>query len=516
YLSGMSWHWAYVCSALSAVALAVSIPDLRRMSANHAVRRALCALALLAIWMLLLLALVRNYSGGMWSGDWVEHFDRTQFFLHRENTGHLFIGLYQLPARPPMMNLLAAFFLAQVGKGFPAFELCFGILNLIAFLPAMLLMNRLAPRGMRGFWFFIIALISSPFFAENVTYTWTKLFCAFYVLLGIALYLRRRPVLAFVMLAAGCLVHYSAGTFTLFLAGHYLWNFFRNRPRWRQLLAIIVLSLGLLGTWFGWSIQRYGVRATFAANTSVTDTSKFTPAQNSLKILKNIYDTVVPPIFRIDPRWHNQSALGFLRDAAFFYYQQNILFMIGSVGAVVAVSILFRVALQRRTPEKRFWFGLLAFCIPVAIATVGEYEPLGLAHAVLQPIALIGIAMVAAWIPRLPRWILIFLTTGWAFDFALGVWLQFYLENFSFTSISGPGGTHFWSMPVKLLAIAAENFGEKQTFHLKFIGDYCSSASTALLIVLAIVEAISLLLLWPLATYCSSRGSRRASDRKFS
>jgi hypothetical protein len=523
YLSGISWHWAYVGSLIALAMFLKTWPDTKRLLANHAVRQTVCGFFLLLIWTLLLLSLIRNYSGGRWFGDWFEHFDRANFFLHRGNVSTLFLNLYLLPARPPMMNLVAAFFLAQVGKGFPAFELCFAILNLCALFPAALLLNQLAPRGARGVWFLVMALLSSPFFAENVTFTWTKLFCAFYVLLAISLYLRRRPILAFTLLAAACLIHYSAGPFVLYFAGHYLWNFFRRKGNWRELLAIVAISAAFLFSWFGWSIQRYGLHTTLSANTAVTDAAKFSAAENLAKVAKNISDSIVPPITgRLDPRWQDQSTLAFVRDAAFFCYQQNILFMLGSVGAFVALWILWRTATKhlptRLNDQRIFWFGMIIFCIPVAIATVGEYEPLGLAHAVLQPLALIGIVAVAAYARWLPRWARQLLLLGWALDFLLGILLQVYLENMTFQQTI-VAGKQIWSMPVKMVIIAAQNFRIKAMMHLKFIGDYCASGAPALMLILMAVEVAGLCWLFSSGNrkhYDSASGNRRAVARKLS
>ena len=57
--------------------------------------------------------IIRNYSGALWSGDWLEHFQRSLFFLHHFPKDTPIYGEYLLPARPPMMNVLAAFFLGR-------------------------------------------------------------------------------------------------------------------------------------------------------------------------------------------------------------------------------------------------------------------------------------------------------------------------------------------------------------------------------------------------------------------
>ena len=45
-------------------------------------RRALGGYGFLLAWTLLILTIIRVYTGAFWSGDWLEHFQRTLFFLH--------------------------------------------------------------------------------------------------------------------------------------------------------------------------------------------------------------------------------------------------------------------------------------------------------------------------------------------------------------------------------------------------------------------------------------------------
>ena len=88
----------------------------------------------------------------------------------------------------------------------------------------------------------------NPAVMQNATYTWTKLLTAFFVILAVCLYLsgwRKRDSVrmtaAFCALAAGLLVHYSAGPYVVFFALHYLLVVFRTRPaKWKELAAIAV------------------------------------------------------------------------------------------------------------------------------------------------------------------------------------------------------------------------------------------------------------------------------------
>src|SRR5438105_5811574 len=221
-------HLALVFLASLALGLA-AWRDVVRLFRAPRVRQALAGFSCLLLWTLLLLGMIRNYSGANWYGDWLEHFQRTLFFLHHFPVGTPILLGYQLPARPPAMNELAAFFLAQVGDRFEIFQVVFAFLNLLIFLPSCLSMPVLAgPR--RTFVPPLVALFAmNPMVMQNVTYTWTKAFTAFYVVLGLSFYLAAwrkndfsRMIFAFGAVSMGFLVHYSAGPYLLFLTLHYL------------------------------------------------------------------------------------------------------------------------------------------------------------------------------------------------------------------------------------------------------------------------------------------------------
>ena len=225
-----------------------------------------------------MLAVIRNYSGALWSGDWLEHFQRSLFFLHHFAKDTPIYGEYLLPARPPMMNVLAAFFLGLTQDRFEIFQFVFVFLNLLVFLPCCLAMPMLGRVRKGSIVPLVVIFAMNPAVMQNATYTWTKLLTVFFVILAVRLYLsgwRKRDSVrmtaAFVALAAGLLVHYSAGPYVVFFALHYLLAVFRTRPaKWQELAAIAVSCGLLLFTWFGWSMAAYGVKPTFASNTSIT------------------------------------------------------------------------------------------------------------------------------------------------------------------------------------------------------------------------------------------------------
>ena len=179
----------YVLAAACAVAAIVVARDALRWVRGLRVRRVLAGYAFLLAWTLLVLAIIRNYSGALWSGDWLEHFQRTLFFLHHFPKDSPIYGLYLLPARPPMMNVLAAFFLALTQDRFEIFQFIFVFLNLLVFLPCCLAIPLLV--RVRKFSILPLAGIfaMNPALMQNATYTWTKLLTAFFVVLAICLYL---------------------------------------------------------------------------------------------------------------------------------------------------------------------------------------------------------------------------------------------------------------------------------------------------------------------------------------
>jgi hypothetical protein len=121
----------------------------RRLAACAQFRKTVFGFVLLLVWTLAILCMIRHYSGGQWWGDWLEHFQRSLFLLHHLGKDTAFLGLFPLPSRPPLMNLLGAFFMAQVGDRFELFQITFAFLNLLVFLPCSLLLPALTGRRRR-------------------------------------------------------------------------------------------------------------------------------------------------------------------------------------------------------------------------------------------------------------------------------------------------------------------------------------------------------------------------------
>ncbi len=432
-------------AAVCGVAGIAVAKDAWRLVRGLRVRRALAGYAFLLAWTLLVLAVIRNYSGALWSGDWLEHFQRTLFFLHHFAKDTPIYGQYLLPARPPMMNLLAAFFLGVTQDRFEIFQFVFAFLNLLVFLPCCLAIPVLVRVRKVSLGPLVGIFAMNPAVMQNATYTWTKLLTAFFVILAVCLYLsgwRKRDSVrltaAFVALAAGLLVHYSAGPYCVFFALHYLLVVFRGRPaKWKELAAIAITCGLLLFTWFAWSIAAYGVKPTFASNTSITPQMQV-QGSNLAKIAGNVFDSIVPRIAYDPAQVHvfdQPYAPAVVRDNVFLLYQTNLILSMGLIGGplVVWFAIAALRGGKRLGGERNFWLMLIGFSLLVGLAVVGERDYFGVAHLTLIPLELLGITLLAArFFSR--RLIALFIVAGCAVDFSLGVFFHARVQHLDNTA----------------------------------------------------------------------------------
>jgi hypothetical protein len=411
--------------------------DLSGLLRSFRVRRAVLGYAFLFLWAVAMLAMIRNYSGLDWGSDWLEHFQRSLFFLHRFPVHTPILGGYELPARPPMMNVLTAFFLAQTEDRFDLFQVISVFLNVLVFLPCCLMLPALGlarrPRVLP-----LVALFAlNPMVMENAMYTWTKSHSAFFVVLAFWFYLagwrkndRLRMAAAFLALSAGLLVHYSAGPYCALMGLHYLLRVFWKRPhKWRELAAIVVPCGLLLATWFAWSVAVYGPKVTFQSNTSVTAARGYR-GNNLSRIGANLVDSIIPYVLRGGLTNTGQpNPAGVLRDNAFGFYQVNLIFSMGLVGGPFVVWLLWGFV-RRRAPgihEWRFWRVLIPCCVIVGTGVVGERDLMGSAHLTLIPLEVLGLPLIAAAFPW-RRVAAIAIVAGCIVDFSLGVFLQARVE----------------------------------------------------------------------------------------
>ncbi len=446
-----------------------------------AVRRLLGLWAMVAGWCLGLLALVRSYSGGEWASDWLEHYQRTRFFLEHGPLTTRFITMYLLPARPPLANLTLGACLALTGRSFAYFQVFNALFSTLAFIPAALLAGRFRrPGGGDPAGWLALLLMLSPLFIENVTFSWTKLPAAFFLLAGIGFFLGPedrtgagpswREYGAILCLADALLTHYSAAPYLLALGAIWIWR--RQPPRWpsargmRQLLLPAAFGLALLATWFAWSLAHFG-SATFSATSLASDSQGLTFLQHVGRRLVNFLNLVVPHPLRLAEYGHlaQDSVVGFWRDYFFNLYQTNLFFAFGNGGMVVLLVLAYR----HRRGIPAFWGPFTATVLVLHAAVISWPDRWGSVHIDLQPLVLTGLAWIAAALPELGKRLKTWLIGGLAVDAALGIALHFHLQHADLASVYSDyrdvSEAHLRGYATWV------NFYSKTAQHLSFVGD---------------------------------------------
>ena len=441
YNTLVPWRLAWIYTGVAAAALAIAWQDVRRLFGVPQVRRVALLFGALFAWNLLMLAIVRHYVGAFWGPDWFEHYERSLHFVDRGPDLYRFLGLYLLPARPPLMNLFSAFFLAQVGKDFVNYQLTFAFLNLLPFVGLALVLPLMMRRGRRAMGLLAALLACNPMFMQNAQFAWTKSAIGFFVAVAIWFYVvgwrRNDPVrlsLAFLSLSAGVLVHYSGAPYLVVFGLHYLvWVLPHRRWAIRKTLVAVLPGAMLLLTWFGYSLSAYGAAETFIGNTAVSEAKGLTPVGNVAKIAMNIVDTAVPHPVR--GYWIDRTDDPFrsVVDNAFQLYQSNLFLVFGLAGCVL-VPLLFVRCLRQWSGgapprERTFWMVLVAVGVTLSLAVIGPRDHYGVAHIGMQPIVQLGLALLAVGLPSVSQRLRRVLIAGLAVDVALGIAAHLYLEG---------------------------------------------------------------------------------------
>lgn len=515
--------WAVTAACLACVCFRWTA--VLRLLAQPVVRAQLAGLALVLGHSLLLQASVRNYNGLLWVGDWYEHFERTMFFIERPDpVAARFLSAvgaagtsYTLTARPPMMNVLTAHVIAHGTPSFAAFQVASTWLNALACLPAMALAGRCASsfriRPERRVLAAAAAIAVLPSFAENATFTWTKLLAAFYVLAAVLLVTRRdaassprRLALAGMLLGAGVAVHYSSAVYSLVLGVAVMVtaacrDLPAGRGTVRRRLAAACLAAAAFGTgqvvvllpWLGFSWATFGLRGTLAANTAVTDAAGMTPMENLRKIALNCFDTLVPHFLRERPpliaelmAQPNPSAA--MRDWWFAPLQVNFPMAVGTVtqgvAAGIALWLLAKSTASRGSRERAaFWAWLFGAGFFLGVAVHGARDTIGLAHICLQPLIMTAAAAAVTVLPRLPWPMRVLALAGLAWDYLVGISLHFWLEHLPvevFVVTQPDGSRAVFGEFFGIAGAAVSNAAMKQKDGLLFLGDAWPEACSAL------------------------------------
>jgi 4-amino-4-deoxy-L-arabinose transferase-like glycosyltransferase len=499
--------WGYaLLPAFAAAGIALTSASLRGAAGivrDPAARDLVIGQLLVTGWCVGWLGFVRSHSGGAWTGDSYEHWERAHYFLREWPAYRLFIDQFELPARPPLANVLTAAFMQMTSKDYAHYQIISAVLCSLAYLPVGLLAGRFG--GRRAARVATVLVMLNPLFVQNATYPWTKLMAVFFILTGLYFFLRvrdddgdpeRAAVVCALCLAGAVVTHYSAGPYVATLA--VLWVLMGWRRGWRapypaMTLLAILAGACVLAPWFAWSVGEYGWGGTFLSNSSVTTLGKW-QGSHLVKIALNLRDTLIPPQVRgFQGRLFRQaSPWGALRDQCFLLYQVNLLFALGCVGWVVAAREGWRESRAAGPGDRAFWALAISGFVLASIAVYGDREHYGITHICLQSVVLLGVAFIASRWERLPRGWRIALAAGCAADFCLGIALQFALEDFAIDLWLHPG----LSLPDiarTYNGVAQENLDEKIIARNPYFADILPSPPALVLALLAAIFCMALL-----------------------
>lgn len=501
YVLALSLKFFWTLPALALIGMACEWRTVISAFKDAEVRTLLAAQILVTAWSVGLLALILSYSGGVWVADWWGHLQRVSFFLDRGPPHILFNGFDALTSRPPLANVVTGVFMQITHRDFSHYQFFSTLFASLTFLPAGLLARRFG--GKAAVPVLAVLFMANPMFAQNVTFSWTKLPAAFFILTALYFFLRsndqKAPVadaiLFAITLSAGLLTHYSAGPYAIILGISWVglgWPY-RNDPSWRRMTGFAVLAGALvLITWFGWCLSVYGIRGTLLTNSSITDKSPDVGVQLRTVIL-NIRDTLVPHFLRdVNSESIAQTnSIGRLRDWFFQVYQLNFIFVFGCV-AWFAITFRLILLAQHTTRVRRiFWSVFIIGNGLLGVAVHGAREPWGLAHICLQPLVIVGLAFLAAQWPVLTRPWRIVLIVGATLDFVAGIGLQLAVESFAFERWLAPNRT-VYEIVAGYSRATEMNFSAKMQCHWPFLGDRLIDYGYAIVgfLILVILSAV--------------------------
>jgi hypothetical protein len=431
------------------VAVLVGLARRRRAAAallrDPGLRSALIAWSVLALWSFGLLACVGSYSGGHWAGDWIEHYERADFFRVAGPPDQRFLaGSYTLAARPPFTNVVTGVVLRLGGGGFAEFQILNALLGGLVIFPLTLLAARWAGPGRALVPWLLPLLLVNPMVAQNLAFAWTKLPTAFWILCACFFLLRglldadapRERLIGFALLAVAMLNHYSAGPWILVWVLVYA---LRRRDAWatpafwKETGRHAVIAVCILGVWAGWATAQFGWQGAFQENTSAQGAALRGAADWWRDTGASTIATLVPHPFRavesaVPPQ---SSAAGRLRDYAFHFYQTSLPGMCGLV-ACAAFPLLLAApgSVLRRDPVRVAAWGAVVILLVALIAAVHPWgDALGLAQIGLQALALLGLAWLTARLPATTPGVRALFAALAAIDLALGIVLHFGLQT---------------------------------------------------------------------------------------
>jgi hypothetical protein len=478
----------------------ISVFNFARSRSNNSLRETfpwveVMVWLVLSIWGLAIQFKIVLYGAQLgWAADWVEHYERSIFFLEQLPPETNFLnGLWSLSARGPLFNSSAGLLMGGLGKDYWTYQIIATVLNTFPVLTLALLLQNIS--GLQRYpaliWSAVIYALA-PFAVQQIIYPWTKMFTTGFILMGIHVYLRGAKrgdicimAWAFFPLALGVLAHYMTVLFAVFFLAHLLYTIIKNNWRFQALIIPISSCILLLSTWFIFLILNFGIVGTFIGNSTLG--GEYTEAYNRKLgvtiryqdvLWANTLSTLVPYSLRhgwkglgrspdsikqgwqLQPKdfspeeieinrqiiWkldliNNQSTLpgniGWTGLAAFlivvfWYFKRKI---------VSGNSIPFQNDLQNVSPGNYFWVIFFILGIFLNLLSLKVYSPQGMSYMSFQPFLFLLIVFLFKWLRNAPKKIIICLSGLFLLEsiFKTYIWIQMHTRVVTLEEVPGSG-----------------------------------------------------------------------------
>jgi len=297
-------------------------------------------------------ALTPVYTGGFWYKDWIIHYGVSQFYLSNGYNIVPYLLDYPIVSRPPLYNLINAFFLSIFGEKFWVFQISSSVLNSVIILSVYLLAKKLF--NVKTATLVFVFIFFSPFFLRGSIFTWQKHLATYFIILSLYYYLKIRDEnfekarspesIIFCGLFAGLagLSHQFSYIYLGALGIDYLLisRFKKFRVSQKGLLLFGISLFVILAPWYLWGSYSYGLIETIFANPSIA--RSYTIGETLLIGLTNMALNVIP----LELGYYvTQSVLGGhlyiekLFDSLLSYYYSTIP---GAVTTTMSIVFLFR------------------------------------------------------------------------------------------------------------------------------------------------------------------------------
>lgn len=314
-------------------------------------------------------ALTPVYTGGFWYKDWITHYGVSQFYLSDGHNIISYISGYSIVSRPPLYNIVSAFFLSIFGEKFWVFQISSSVLSSAVILSVYLLAKKLF--NIKTATSVFVLLFFIPLLLRESIFTWQKHLATYFIILSLYYYLKIRDEnfektrspesIIFCGLFAGLagLSHQFSYIYVGALGIDYLLisKLKKFKISRKELLLFCVIFFAIIMPYYFWGIYTYGLTATILANPSFSGKT-YTIGAALLIGIENMVLNVIP----LELGYYViQSVLGWhlyiekLFDSLLSYYYNTIP---GAVTTTLSIVFLFRFKDQLCSKVKSI-FGVL-------------------------------------------------------------------------------------------------------------------------------------------------------------